>query len=135
MLISAGMGIGIMFWSVAEPTAYFTNWWGTPLNVAERTPQGAQIAMGATMFHWGLHPWAIYAVVALALVSITPLSPTATSAPTRTIAPTMVAAIRIALPLFTAVSSRPSEPRPEGPDDTGCGRRVCGCRPVLPGGP
>jgi BCCT family betaine/carnitine transporter len=71
MLFAAGMGIGLMYWSVAEPTAYYTNWWGTPLNVAERTPQGAQLAMGATMFHWGLHPWAIYAIVGLSLAFFT----------------------------------------------------------------
>ncbi len=67
MLFSAGMGIGLMFWSVAEPTGYYTNWYGTPLNVAPRTPAGADAALGATMFHWGLHPWAIYAVVGLSL--------------------------------------------------------------------
>lgn len=67
MLFAAGMGIGLMFWSVAEPIAYYTDWWGTPLNAAKLTPEGAQMAMGATMFHWGVHPWAIYAVVALAL--------------------------------------------------------------------
>ncbi|MEJ2621036.1 MAG: BCCT family transporter [Candidatus Thiodiazotropha sp.] len=67
MLFAAGMGIGLMFWSVAEPVAYYTNWYGTPLNVAPNTPEAARIAMGATMFHWGLHPWAIYAVVALSL--------------------------------------------------------------------
>ena len=67
MLFAAGMGIGLMFWSVAEPVAYYTDWWGTPLNAAANTPQGADMAMGATMFHWGLHPWAIYAVVGLAL--------------------------------------------------------------------
>ncbi len=67
MLFAAGMGIGLMFWSVAEPTAYYTNWYGTPLDAAARTPEGARMAMGATMFHWGLHPWAIYAVVGLAL--------------------------------------------------------------------
>jgi BCCT family betaine/carnitine transporter len=67
MLFAAGMGIGLMFWSVAEPVAYFTDWWGTPLNVEPRTPEAASAAMGATMFHWGLHPWAIYAVTALAL--------------------------------------------------------------------
>jgi len=67
MLFAAGMGIGLMFWSVAEPVAYYTDWWGTPLNVASRTPEAASAAMGATMFHWGLHPWAIYAVTALAL--------------------------------------------------------------------
>ena len=67
MLFAAGMGIGLMFWSVAEPVAYYTNWAGTPLNVAAHTPAGADMAMGATMFHWGLHPWAIYAVVGLSL--------------------------------------------------------------------
>ncbi len=67
MLFAAGMGIGLMFWSVAEPVAYYTDWYGTPLNVAAKTPEGASLALGATMFHWGLHPWAIYGVVALAL--------------------------------------------------------------------
>jgi len=67
MLFAAGMGIGLMFWSVAEPVAYYTDWWGTPLNVTGKTPEAARAAMGATMFHWGLHPWAMYAVVALAL--------------------------------------------------------------------
>ena len=67
MLFAAGMGIGLMFWSVAEPTAYFTGWYKTPLGVEANTPEAAGQAMSATMFHWGLHPWAIYAVVALAL--------------------------------------------------------------------
>jgi betaine/carnitine transporter, BCCT family len=67
MLFAAGMGIGLMFWSVAEPVAYYTDWYGTPLNVEARTPEAARMAMGATMYHWGLHPWAIYAVVGLAL--------------------------------------------------------------------
>lgn len=67
MLFAAGMGIGLMFWSVAEPVAYYTDWYGTPLNAPPHTPEGARAAMGATMFHWGLHPWAIYAVVALSL--------------------------------------------------------------------
>lgn len=67
MLFAAGMGIGLMFWSVAEPVAYYTDWYGTPLNVAAKTPEGASAAMGATMFHWGLHPWAIYGVVAVAI--------------------------------------------------------------------
>jgi len=71
MLFAAGMGIGLMFWSVAEPVAYYTDWWGTPLNVPPRTPEGASTAMGATMYHWGLHPWAIYAVVGLALAFFT----------------------------------------------------------------
>ncbi|NKB19910.1 MAG: BCCT family transporter [Alphaproteobacteria bacterium] len=71
MLFAAGMGIGLMFWSVAEPTGYYTNWFGTPLNALPRTPEGADAAMGATMFHWGLHPWAIYAVVGLSLAFFT----------------------------------------------------------------
>lgn len=67
MLFAAGMGIGLMFWSVAEPVAYYTDWYGTPLNAAARTPEGMHAAMGATIFHWGLHPWAIYGVVAVAI--------------------------------------------------------------------
>jgi len=67
MLFAAGMGIGLMFWGVAEPIAYFTGWYETPLNVTANTPEAAKLALGATMFHWGLHPWAIYAVVALSL--------------------------------------------------------------------
>ncbi|GLQ32981.1 BCCT family transporter [Litoribrevibacter albus] len=67
MLFAAGMGIGLMFWSVAEPVAYYTDWWGTPLNVDAKTPEGAGMAMAATMFHWGFHPWAIYAIVGLSL--------------------------------------------------------------------
>ncbi|GGF03386.1 BCCT family transporter [Kangiella profundi] len=67
MLFAAGMGIGLMFWSVAEPVGYYTNWAGTPFNVPPGTPEARELAMGATMFHWGLHPWGIYAVVALSL--------------------------------------------------------------------
>ncbi len=67
MLFAAGMGIGLCFWSVAEPVAYYTDWWGTPLNTPPNTPEAARAAMGATLFHWGIHPWAIYAVTALAL--------------------------------------------------------------------
>lgn len=67
MLFAAGMGIGLMFWSVAEPVAYFTDWWGTPLGVEPKTEEAAAMAMGATMFHWGVHPWSIYGVVGLAL--------------------------------------------------------------------
>jgi BCCT family betaine/carnitine transporter len=67
MLFAAGMGIGLMFWSVAEPVAYLTGWYETPLGVEANTPEAARLAMGATMYHWGLHPWAIYAVVGLSL--------------------------------------------------------------------
>ncbi|MBS3743129.1 MAG: BCCT family transporter [Wenzhouxiangellaceae bacterium] len=67
MLFAAGMGIGLMFWSVAEPVGYFTEWFGTPLDTAGFTEEARTAALGATMYHWGLHPWAIYAVVALSL--------------------------------------------------------------------
>ena len=67
MLFAAGMGTGLMFWSVAEPVAYYTDWYGTPLGVEPETAEGARLAMGATMYHWGLHPWAIYAIVGLSL--------------------------------------------------------------------
>jgi BCCT family betaine/carnitine transporter len=71
MLFAAGMGIGLMFWGVAEPVAYYTGWYETPLGVEANTPEAARLALGATMYHWGLHPWAIYAVVALSLAFFT----------------------------------------------------------------
>jgi len=71
MLFAAGMGIGLMYWSVAEPVAYYTEWYGSPFNVAGHTQEAASLAMGATLFHWGLHPWAIYAVVGLSLAYMT----------------------------------------------------------------
>ncbi|WP_197485807.1 BCCT family transporter, partial [Oleiphilus sp. HI0061] len=71
MLFAAGMGVGLMFWGVAEPVSYYTGWYKTPLNVAANTPEAASMAMGATMYHWGIHPWAIYGVVALSLAFFT----------------------------------------------------------------
>lgn len=67
MLFAAGMGIGLMFWSVAEPLAYASGWAGTPLGIEADSPEAFRAAMGATMYHWGLHPWAIYAVVGLSM--------------------------------------------------------------------
>ncbi|PYG03861.1 MULTISPECIES: BCCT family transporter [unclassified Thioalkalivibrio] len=67
MLFAAGMGIGLMFWAVAEPVGYFTEWFGTPLGIEGGTEASKQAALGATMYHWGLHPWAVYAIVGLAL--------------------------------------------------------------------
>ena len=65
MLFSAGMGIGLMFWSVGEPIYHFL---APPLNGVEaETGAAAQQALGITFFHWGLHAWGIYAAVALAL--------------------------------------------------------------------
>ncbi|MGC9452054.1 MAG: BCCT family transporter, partial [Oceanipulchritudo sp.] len=67
MLLSAGMGIGLMFWSVGEPMFHYAS--PSPMfnGIAPQSPEAAQAAMGVTYFHWGLHPWAIYAVVGLGL--------------------------------------------------------------------
>lgn len=67
MLFAAGMGVGLLYWGVAEPVAQYTAWWKTPLNVAAHTPEALHAAMGSTIFHWGLHPWAIYLTSALAV--------------------------------------------------------------------
>lgn len=67
MLFAAGMGIGLMFWGVAEPMTYFIGAGGTPLGVTPQTPEAADLAMAATMYHWGFHAWAVYAVIGLAL--------------------------------------------------------------------
>ncbi len=84
MLFAAGMGIGLMFFGVSEPMSHFassmggttvengvrTDW--APLGGAAGDPIAARnLGMAATIFHWALHPWAIYAVVALALAFFT----------------------------------------------------------------
>jgi choline/glycine/proline betaine transport protein len=67
MLFSAGMGIGLLFFSVAEPISHFSLQ-VPPATDAEPGTQGAaREAMNVTFFHWGLHAWAIYIVVGLAL--------------------------------------------------------------------
>ncbi|SDJ04480.1 glycine betaine uptake BCCT transporter [Salimicrobium halophilum] len=65
MLFSAGMGIGLVFWGAAEPLSHFH----TPAVPEQeaQTPDAAYSAMKYSFFHWGLHPWAIYATLALAL--------------------------------------------------------------------
>lgn len=62
-LFTAGMGIGLVFWGVAEPLYHF---YGPPDQEAESTAAAAA-ALQYSFFHWGLHPWAIYAIVALTL--------------------------------------------------------------------
>ena len=62
MLISAGMGIGLMFWAVGEPLTHFY----TDLPIFEGNDPAVS-AMATTFFHWGLHPWGIYALLALGL--------------------------------------------------------------------
>lgn len=63
MLFSAGMGIGLMFFGVAEPLMHTL---APPVGIAG-TPEAAREAIRITFFHWGFHPWAIYGIVALSL--------------------------------------------------------------------
>lgn len=63
MLFSAGMGIGLMFFGVAEPVMHYVN----PPVGDPGTIDAAREAMKITFFHWGLHAWAIYAIVGLIL--------------------------------------------------------------------
>lgn len=63
MLFAAGMGIGLMYFSVAEPMQHYSN----PIFSSMSTVQRAQNAQLYTFFHWGIHAWAIYGVVGLAL--------------------------------------------------------------------
>lgn len=66
MLFSAGIGIGILFWSIAEPIHHLQ---GNPF-IAEgqaKTVAAAQVAMRISIFHWGLHGWALFAVTGMAL--------------------------------------------------------------------
>ena len=65
MMFSAGMGIGLMFYGVNEPLTDFTS--PPPGTVAPGSPAALDVAMATTLFHWTLHPWAIYAVVGLAI--------------------------------------------------------------------
>lgn len=84
MLFAAGMGIGLMFFGVSEPMSHYaSSFGGTTVEGAARTDwaplAGAagdveaarNLGMAATIFHWALHPWAIYAVVALSLAFFT----------------------------------------------------------------
>ncbi|WP_243638095.1 glycine betaine uptake BCCT transporter [Rubrobacter taiwanensis] len=69
MLFSAGMGIGLVFYGVGEPMSHLS---APPLGMAEPgSMEAGRMAMQYTFFHWGLHPWAIYGVVALAIAYFT----------------------------------------------------------------
>ncbi len=65
MMFSAGMGIGLMFYGVSEPLQFFVE--PPPGTGAAGNPEAAQTALATTLFHWTLHPWAIYAIVGLAI--------------------------------------------------------------------
>ncbi|MEA3504901.1 MAG: BCCT family transporter [Bacteroidota bacterium] len=67
MLFSAGMGIGILFWSVGEPINHFIH----PPQAEGGTIEAARQSMEITFLHWGLHAWGIYALVGMALAFFT----------------------------------------------------------------
>ncbi len=64
MLFAAGMGIGLVFWGVAEPLSHYAI---APPGINPGTPEAANAAMRYALFHWGVHPWAVYSIVALAI--------------------------------------------------------------------
>lgn len=64
MLFCAGMGVGLVFWGISEPVSHYVN---PPAGITPSTAESAGFAMKATFMHWGIHPWANYAVVGLAI--------------------------------------------------------------------
>jgi glycine betaine transporter len=64
MLFAAGMGIGMIFWGVAEPMSHYLH---PPEYIAPRSREAAGFAMTYSFFHWGLHPWAIYIIMSLSI--------------------------------------------------------------------
>lgn len=65
MMFAAGMSIGLVFWGAAEPLSHFSS---PPEGIAPQTSDAARAGMRYAFFHWGLHPWAIYALLGLAMV-------------------------------------------------------------------
>lgn len=63
LLFGCGMGVGLVFWGVAEPLTHYLN----PQGVESATPEAADFAMKSFFMHWGILPWANYAVIGLAL--------------------------------------------------------------------
>lgn len=65
MIFSAGMGVGLVFWGVAEPMSHFI---APPLGMAQaRSTEAAELAIQYSFFHWGFHQWANFAIVGLAI--------------------------------------------------------------------
>lgn len=65
MLFSAGLGIGLVFWGVAEPMSHFFT---TPFkDVEPLTPEAARLAMGYSFFHWGISQWSVFAIMGLVM--------------------------------------------------------------------
>jgi len=68
MLFSAGMGIGLVFWGTAEPLSHYMN---PPEGAIPQSVGAARLAMRYSFFHWGLHAWAIYTIIGLAIAYFT----------------------------------------------------------------
>ncbi|MBD7953719.1 BCCT family transporter [Stenotrophomonas sp. Sa5BUN4] len=64
MLFAAGMGIGLVFWGAAEPVSHFVK---PPEGLEPMGMDAARASMRYAFFHWGLHPWAVYALIGLAM--------------------------------------------------------------------
>ncbi len=64
MLFAAGMGIGLIFWGVAEPVSHYIS---PPAQITPTSGESASFAMRYSFFHWGLHPWAIYIIMSLSI--------------------------------------------------------------------
>ncbi|MGL6199014.1 MAG: glycine betaine uptake BCCT transporter [Lachnospiraceae bacterium] len=63
MLFGCGMGVGLVFWGISEPISHFVN----PMGMEGGTAEAAEFAMRESYMHWGIHPWANYAIIGLAL--------------------------------------------------------------------
>ncbi|MPW27081.1 BCCT family transporter [Alkalibaculum sp. M08DMB] len=68
MLFSAGMGIGLVFWGVAEPIFHYAQ---PPIGISPESTESTIMAMRYSFFHWGFHPWAMYAIVGMSLAYVT----------------------------------------------------------------
>ena len=64
MLFGCGMGVGLVFWGVAEPISFYVS---PAAGIAPETPEAANFALKAAFMHWGVSPWANYAIMGLGL--------------------------------------------------------------------
>ncbi len=67
MLFAAGIGVGFVFWGVAEPVLYYLD---PPMGYAAETPESAVAGLRYAVYHWALHPWAIFSIVGLTLAYV-----------------------------------------------------------------
>ncbi|KHF40137.1 glycine/betaine ABC transporter permease [Halalkalibacter okhensis] len=67
MLFAAGMGVGLVFWGVAEPMSHYVN---PPEGIEPESTEAAEMGLLFGIFHWGMHPWAVYALIGMALALV-----------------------------------------------------------------